>query len=105
MRNIQRPHFYISFLPLANIIHTSQSHDHSHSHKHDEDCSTCGPKVTSTDDVKDVEVPEWKKKALAANADATAAPFGMNWGKEETISATDASKKVDESHSHSHGHS
>jgi len=64
-------------------------------------------------------MPEWKKKALAANADATAAPFGMSWNTEESISATDASKKVgeaqavaeevvhehvDEAHSHDHGH-
>lgn len=76
----------------------------SFSHVHGEDCDTCGPKVTSADDVADVEVPEWKKKALAANADATAAPFGMNWGTEATVSATDASKKVEESHSHTHDH-
>jgi hypothetical protein len=58
----------------------------------------------NAEDVKDVEVPEWKKKALAANVDATSAPFGMSWGVEESTSATEASKKVQESHSHSHGH-
>ena len=74
------------------------------SHVDGEDCDTCGPKITSADDVADVEVPEWKKKALAAEADAAAAPFGMNWGTEATVSATDASKKVEESHSHTHDH-
>eukprot|EP00979_Chaetoceros_neogracilis_P007791 scaffold1674_cov284-Chaetoceros_neogracile.AAC.9 len=92
----------LSFRSLTLLYHP---HSHDHSHKHDEDCSTCGPKVTSTEDVNDVEVPEWKKKALATNADASAAPFGMKWGTEESVSATNASKKVDESHSHSHGHS
>jgi len=58
----------------------------------------------NANDVKDVEVPEWKKKAMAANADASAAPFGMSWGVEESTSATEASKKVQEAHSHSHGH-
>ena len=74
------------------------------SHVHGEDCDTCGPKITSADDVADVEVPDWKKKALAADADANAAPFGMNWGAEATVSATEASKKVEESHSHTHDH-
>ena len=65
--------------------------------------------------MKDVEVPEWKKKALEAgkNLDASAAPFGMSWGTESTISATDAYKKVenvvsethDHGQSHDHGHS
>jgi len=87
-------------------MHSCISHDHSHSHKHGdgEDCSTCGPKVTSADDVKEVDVPEWKKKALAANADATTAPFGMKWDTEESITASAAAKKVEDAHSHSHGH-
>jgi hypothetical protein len=58
----------------------------------------------SSDDVKDVEVPDWKKKALAANVDASSAPFGMSWGVEESTSATEASKKVQDSHDHGHGH-
>jgi zinc transporter ZupT len=40
--------------------------------------------------VKDVEVPEWKKKALETRADPQAAPFGMSWNTEGTISATQA---------------
>uniref|UniRef100_A0A7S3V6B8 CobW/HypB/UreG nucleotide-binding domain-containing protein n=2 Tax=Chaetoceros debilis TaxID=122233 RepID=A0A7S3V6B8_9STRA len=82
-------------------------HDHAHAHVHGDDCGDeCAPKanVTSADDVKDVEVPEWKKKALAAGGDAAAAPFGMSWNTEESVSATEASKKVD-GHDHSHGHS
>jgi urease accessory protein len=82
-------------------------HDHAHNHVHGDDCGDeCAPKVhvTSADDVKDVEVPEWKKKALAAGGDAAAAPFGMSWNTEESVSATEASKKAD-GHDHSHGHS
>ena len=103
---------FITHMQIAfAIMHTQpHSHDHAHSHEHGEDCDdTCGPKVTSADDVKDVEMPEWKKKALAAGkTDAGAAPFGMSWNTEETISATDASKKVEGSHDHGghdHGHS
>ena len=81
-----------------------------------EDCNTCGPKVTSSDDVADVDIPEWKKKALKEGLDANAAPFGMNdWNMEASTSATSASaaKGADESaaadgghsHEHSHGHS
>ena len=62
--------------------------------------------------MKDVEIPEWKKKALAAgNNDAQAAPFGMtNWSNEASVSATadSASNKQEhhhEHHSHSHSHS
>ena len=63
--------------------------------KSGEDCDTCGPKVTSADDVKDMDMPEWKKKALASgeNLDASAAPFGMSWGTESTTTATEAHKK------------
>ena len=65
--------------------------------------------MTTTEDVADVEVPEWKKKALAQNLDANAAPFGMTgWDTEASTSATDAtaSKANDaHSHEHSHGHS
>jgi len=59
-----------------------------------EDCVTCRPKITSEADVKDVEIPEWKKKALATNADPQAAPFGMSWNTEASISATEASMRV-----------
>lgn len=79
---------------------------HEHSHDHDEDCSHCGPKVTSADDVADVDIPEWKKKALAAGGDASAAPFGMSWNTEGTVSATAASETVEsKTHDHDHGHS
>ena len=92
------------------VDHHEHSHDqdahkvdhHEHSHDHDADCSHCGPKVVSAEDVADVEVPEWKKKALAAGGDASAAPFGMSWNTEGTVSATEASAK---SHDHDHGHS
>ncbi len=62
--------------------------------------------VTTADDVKDVEMPEWKKRALAAGSDASAAPFGMSWDTEKTISVHEASKKADgdNAHSHDHGH-
>ena len=50
-------------------------------------------------------MPEWKKKALAAGSDASAAPFGMSWNTESTVSATEASEKTGDGHSHSHGHS
>ena len=60
-----------------------------------EDCDTCGPKVTSAEDVKDVDMPEWKKKALAAGVTADAgsstSPESLNWNTE--------------GHDHSHGHS
>ncbi len=76
-----------------------------------EDCATCGPKVTSSSDVAGVEVPEWKKKALAKGLAADAAPFGMtDWNMEASTSATDAATATDDhehshEHSHSHGHS
>jgi hypothetical protein len=87
-----------------------------------EDCSHCdhsaGPKLTKPDDVKDVPLPEWKKKALAtAGATTTAvdAPFGGSWSTEAAVAATTAEKTTpscssipthsDHSHEHSHGHS
>jgi len=93
----------------------THAHDHGHSHEHGEDCDTCGPKLTDAKDVKDVEIPAWKKKALEnANLDANAAPFGMtSWNMEASTSATEASKKeeatptdtgCDDGHSHEHGH-
>jgi len=75
------------------------SHDHSHSHNHGEDCDVCEAEkvnLTTADDVKDVEVPEWKKKALANKDKGNdgAAPFGMlSWNTEASTSATDAAKK------------
>jgi len=71
------------------------NHDHGHSHDHGEDCETCGPKLTSAEDVEDVEIPAWKKLALEKenNDDTSAAPFGMSWNTESTTSATDASSK------------
>jgi len=60
-----------------------------------EDCGQCGPKVTTEEDVKDVEIPEWKKKAISKGmTDASAAPFGMSWDKETSASVTDATKKL-----------
>ncbi len=55
-----------------------------------QDCATCGPKVTSKDDVSDVEIPLWKKKALSKGLDdVNAAPFGMSdWKTETSISAS-----------------
>lgn len=84
-----------------------------------EDCATCGPKVTSSTDVADVEVPEWKKKALAKGLAADAAPFGMtDWNMEASTSATDAVTATiatatvatvaatdDHAHAHEHSHS
>ena len=75
-----------------------------------EDCGTCGPKVTSAEDVKDVDMPEWKKKALAAGVTADAAndvSIGMmNWDTEHSTAAKDSTgKDTDHSHEHSHGHS
>lgn len=62
-----------------------------------EDCSACKVKITSKEDVKDIEVPEWKKRALQAEAtDPQAAPFGMSWNKEGTISATEAHREATE---------
>ena len=90
--------------------HHAHSHDHEdskkeeaphheHSHDHDGDCSHCGPKVTSAEDVADVEMPEWKKKALeSGGGDASAAPLGMNWDVE-------GSKAKETAHDHDHGHS
>ena len=57
-----------------------------------EDCDHCETKLTTANDVKDVEVPEWKKKALEKGGDATAAPFGMSWNVEESVSAKDSPK-------------
>lgn len=86
-----------------------------------EDCSHCdhnaAPKLTKPDDVKDVPLPEWKKKALATAATAAtsdAAPFGGSWTTEATVAATaktsapsgghtTAHTHVDHSHGHSHG--
>lgn len=48
--------------------------------------------------------PFFFSQALAAKADATTAPFGMKWDTEESITASDAAKKVEDAHSHSHGH-
>ena len=67
--------------------------------------------MTTAEDVKDVEMPAWKKRALEGNADASEAPFGMSWGQEATVSATAASEKTEtgshshSSHDHEHGHS
>jgi hypothetical protein len=59
--------------------------------------------------VADVDIPEWKKKALKENLQADAAPFGMtNWNVEASTSATNAANeqagKEDHGHSHEHGH-
>ena len=86
------------------------------------DCSHCDhsaePKLTKPDDVKDVPLPEWKKKALATTGTAAAsdaAPFGGSWTTEAVVAATaEASEPSgdttahthdDHSHNHSHGHS
>jgi len=67
--------------------------------------------VTNEDDVKDVDMPAWKKRALEqgignTDADAKAAPFGMaGWNAEASVSASDAAKSKDDGHSHDHGHS
>jgi len=53
----------------------------------------------------DVEIPEWKKKALAKGLGADAAPFGMtSWNMEASTSATDASKEHESGHDHGHDH-
>eukprot|EP00978_Attheya_sp_CCMP212_P038359 scaffold189266_cov52-Attheya_sp.AAC.3 len=84
----------------------------------DDDCATCGPKVTTAEDVKDVPVPQWKKDALAKGGagDTTAAPFGMSWDVEAKTAATPAAAPTpaappavadtshDHKHEHSHGH-
>lgn len=98
--------------------HDDHAHDHGHSHEHGEDCSTCGPKLTTPDDVADVDVPEWKKKALGQGKDdgtSAASLMGLNWNVEDTSSAaTNKAKKevVHEDHhdghhhhAHEHGHS
>jgi len=92
--------------------HKHDEHDHAHSHVHGEDCDDCGPtkRVLSTGDVDDTPVPEWKKKALAKNLNATDAPFGGSWTMESNVSATESSKKEAEKatksdHAHDHGHS
>jgi zinc transporter ZupT len=54
--------------------------------------------MISEDDVKSVDVPEWKKKALESKADPQAAPFGMEWKTEGTISATQAYDKIGDEH-------
>jgi len=69
-----------------------------------EDCSHCGPKVVTEEDVKDVEVPEWKKKALQQNANAEAAPFGLSWNTEAATTATDAHEKQADHHHDHHSH-
>jgi hypothetical protein len=76
--------------------------------------------LTKPDDVKDVPLPEWKKKALAtAGVSTTAidAPFGGSWSTEATVAATAETSTPsssnsnsmpthsDHSHDHSHGHS
>ena len=66
-----------------------------------EDCSdSCKPKVTTAEDVKDVEVPEWKRRAVASKVDASSAPFGMSWNKEGSVSITDTSSQSQDSHEH-----
>ena len=76
----------------------------SNSARGNKDCATCGPKVTSKDDVADVEIPLWKKKALSKGLDdVNAAPFGMSdWKTEASVSAAKDEKGVnasDTSHS------
>jgi hypothetical protein len=70
------------------------------------DCSDCGPKVVTADDVKDVEVPEWKKKALQQDsAEAAAAPFGLSWTTEASTTASNAHEKPHSAETHhDHGH-
>jgi hypothetical protein len=73
-----------------------------------EDCSHCGPKVVTADDVKDVEVPEWKKKALEQNSNTEAAPFGLSWTAEKSTTATEAHEHNEvehDEHHHDHHHS
>ena len=103
--------YLVSFLTIA--------HCHFISILTGEDCDTCGPKVTSSDDVADVAVPEWKKRALDKDLNANSAPFGMSdWNTEASTSATDAvavavavttkpetAKEDSGSHSHEHAHS
>jgi len=85
------------------------SHGHGHSHDHGEDCSHCdtGKKVlTNADDVKDVPLPDWKKKALASagTTNADAAPFGGSWNVEASVAASDAPTPAPSDHSHDHSH-
>ena len=74
-----------------------------------EDCSHCdtGKKVlTNADDVKDVPLPDWKKKALASagTTNADAAPFGGSWNVEASVAASDAPTPAPSDHSHDHSH-
>ena len=70
-----------------------------------EDCDHCETKLTTANDVKDMEVPEWKKKALEkGGGDATAAPFGMSWTTEGSTSATARDAKRQKNHDHGHTH-
>lgn len=94
--------------PHSSHHHHDDSHHHGHSHDHGEDCSTCGPKLTSPDDVADVDVPEWKKKALGDGTDAAAANsaslLGLNWNVEETRSDTTKPNEAVHHHHEDHGH-
>ena len=72
------------------------------------DCSHCGPKVVTAEDVKDVEVPEWKKKALQQHTTSETAPFGLSWSAESSTTASDARQKhtaeSETHHNHRHEH-
>ena len=47
--------------------------------------------MTTEDDVKDVPVPDWKKKALEKKLDPTTVPIGdLSWNTEASASAAES---------------
>jgi len=87
-------------------------HNHEHSHDHGEDCNICGSLITP-DDVKDVEMPLWKKRALELGSaeSSSVAPFGGSWNTEASVAATSKPLKLTDTehshadkHEHAHGH-
>mmetsp|Transcript_62141 Transcript_62141/g.72670 ORF Transcript_62141/g.72670 Transcript_62141/m.72670 type:complete len:689 (-) Transcript_62141:16-2082(-) len=107
----------------------SNEHDHSHEHSHDhggEDCNICAEEtrnITTAEDVKNIPMPAWKKRALAQQepqkAEENSAPFGGSWNIESSLTVVPVSsttppnkkhkhkeektEKINNDHNHSHG--
>lgn len=70
--------------------HEHKGHEHTASDHHDHDH---GHKEHAADD----EMPAWKRQALEAGSDPTAAPFGGTWDTGSSLSASDGGvKKMEE---------
>ena len=73
-------------------LSTGHGHDEHHSHEHHAHGHDHSEKTKTEDD----DMPAWKKRALEAGNDPSAAPFGGNWHAESSLSAKGDNTKMEE---------